>query len=611
MISPRLAQFLEAPVVRVGAYLVAALLPWVVLDRQEVVRYSPDPSRLWPTWTIATLLHAGVLGLVLWQQLGPASAGTDGDGPARTDAGEADGQCARGRMALGTAAYVLLIAALAPTIASLLEMLWLEPITATRADMIPLIQSALRDFWVLHHSPYRAHEVGHWWVAMTFMPGLWLPFSIPFLAGVDIRTWSLFGVVGACLLLLADGTANAVRARHRATRVACAATLLAPAFLLFAETFRFMMDYLHLGGYWLALVLWGLALRKGSHRLAGVLFALCVLSRPYMVLAVPLYAAWSWNRWRRDRSAVLGTWTAIIVTGSLLGLPFLLHDPRQFVAGVLVGYDQMLGYHIEVERWRTHGFGLTGLLFEWGGFAWKLRFALLSVGVLLVLTARRLHEARTLLLVVAAALFLFLWFAIIPWFYVFVSPLLLMALAAPAFGDDACRLDDCPAPIRGRLQGATAAGLGLLLVLFVGFPFLPPPRSVESGIFLRQGFDAHGRVENDGQRAHRLVAPDAYFALPVHAIAHRWLVLDFAAAAPPPPETFVDVYVNAEYIGSHPLTGAGPLRVRLAVPRQNLFRGSNAVRLRLRQGTSTGEAGLPDRLGLGLVRAAWEPFSLL
>ncbi|MBX3727688.1 MAG: hypothetical protein KF858_00755 [Candidatus Sumerlaeia bacterium] len=596
---------------QVAAYLVAALLPWVLLDRQEVVRYSPDPSRLWPTWTIATLLHAAVLGLVLWQQLGRTRTDTAGHGPSRTHAGEGQSRCRTGRAALGVGAFVLLVAALAPTVASLMEVLWLEPIAAVRADMIPLVQSALRDFWTLHQSPYHAHEVGHWWVAMTFMPGLWLPYSIPFLAGVDIRTWSLFGVVGACLLLVAGGTANAVHARDRATRIACAATLLAPAFLLFGETFRFMMDYLHLGGYWLALVLWGLALRKGSHRLAGVLFALCVLSRPYMVIAVPFYAAWSWNTWRRDRMAVLHTWVAMLATGSLVGLPFLLHDPRQFIAGVLVGYDQMLGYHIEVERWRTHGFGLTGLLFECGWFDWKLRFALLSVGVLLVLTARRLHDACALLLVVAAALFLFLGFAIIPWFYVFVSPLLLMALAAPTFGDDRDQLDTCRSPIRRRLVGATAAGLGLLLALFVGFPFLSPPDSVADARHLRQGFDAHGWVVNDGQTRHLITAPDAYFALPVEDITHRWLVLDFDCTASPPPDAFVDVYVNTEFIGSHPLTGPGALRVRLAVPRQNLFRGANAVRLRLRQGTITGDADLPGRLGLSLTRAAWEPFSLL
>ncbi|MDK2971100.1 MAG: hypothetical protein PWP23_855 [Candidatus Sumerlaeota bacterium] len=601
----RMAGAARRPGAVAGLYLAAALAPWFLLNQQEKLRYTDGVGLLWPLWTVLTGLYALLLGVVVWQNLWPlAGSASEPAAPPRPN---------RWRRWVGAAAVLVLFAVLTPSLLRYGDKVWLDPVSVAEADMVPLVESALRQFWVLHHTPYAPHEVGHWWLWLTFMPGLWLPYSIPFFLSVDIRTWCMGTLAAASLLLFLRGAGGAAQSRHWATALACVAPVAVPFFLLWTETFGGFLSILHLGGFWLTLVLWCLALRAGSHFLAGVLFAFAVLSRPYMVVLVPFYAAWSFRHWRENRSDVVRAWAGMVLTGLVVAFPFFVHDPKAFLGGVLSGYDIQLSYHVSSNRWATHGFGFTGLLQELDVFDWKMRVALLLEVFFFVAVCRRIRDAQTLLTASAAALFLFLWFTIIPFFYTFVAPLIILAMAAPSFGPDRV----CPAALPHAMRRRWILAVAVTCTVLVGFFVLRPLFDVRERIpwlaldgtdnlfeskELQQGFDAYGWVDNTGSKERRVTLPNAYFSLPVRDLTHRLLVVEYECATPRA-DGFVDVCVNNEYLGSYKLDQPGRQTGYLLVPRKNLFVGGNQVRLRLRRGAEHGTEDLPDYLGLLVWKA--------
>lgn len=574
---------LSRPWLVLALYLAAALLPWVLLNAQEQIRYSESPERLWPAWTLFTAIHLGLLGLLAWLTLSPPLR-EGGETPLIPEHPGA------GRRVLAAVVFGVLALALVPGILRYQLMIWYDPMTPTKGDMVPLIESALRSFWLEHDFPYKGHEVAEWWVWLTFLPGLWLPFSVPFLAGVDIRIWSAAGLGAAGWLLFLDAAFGLVRSESWRSRAALLPAAVAPFVLLHATTFFETLPILHLGGFWLFVVAWAMCLKHGSNFLAGLFFGLCVLSRPYMVVLIPFHGVFSYWQWRDgNRSAVWRTWSAAAIAFLAVMVPFLLVDAKGVVYGTLVGYEQALTHHVESNRWTAHGYGLTGLLSEIGLYETKLLLAAILELTLLAFVAPRLRTARAMLIVSALALFLFLGFSIIPWFYTFVTPALILTVGVPAFeaGDD---VPPSPA-VRRRFVVVGFLFPAILLGGLIARSLFDQPERLtiqaEGGTdalfeskYLHLGFDTAGWVENTGARGFAMMRADAYFSIPVHTIDHDTVGLGLEVIEPGK-GLWIDLYANGEYLGGRELLYSGPYEWSL--PRGNLFVGGNAFRMRVRR----------------------------
>ncbi len=84
---------------------------------------------------------------------------------------------------------------------------WLQrmariPIDPQLADMLPAIQAGL-DSLFEGRNPYHAyHDIASWEIRFIYGPGLWGPFIIPYLLGIDLRYITLIGGMGVPVLLL-------------------------------------------------------------------------------------------------------------------------------------------------------------------------------------------------------------------------------------------------------------------------------------------------------------------------------------------------------------------------------------------------------------------------
>lgn len=324
------------------------------------------------------------------------------------------------------------VAVLTLLLIPMFRMVWFTSQNPGSADMLPLIQSVLRDFWRDGNYPYHIHEVSHWTLPLTFPPGLWVPYSLPYWFGLDLRAWNVAAALAMTFVWAGFLWWRAKSIHHLADCIPLLPLLLFPFALLHFGYWRTFQEQSHLTGYWFILFAASVAWLRRSNAAVGVLFAWAIVSRPHLVFLLPLFAVWAWREWRLDRVGVLRFGSAMAITGCGLALPFLLADPGAFFAGMFGGYEEQLSHHVVHNPSLIHGFGLSGMLLEFGLFSFRGPLSLLGVVGIFLLAVPRMRCREDVLAWGALMILWFLCLAIVPWFYVFASPVIMLCVAYAA-----------------------------------------------------------------------------------------------------------------------------------------------------------------------------------
>jgi len=98
------------------------------------------------------------------------------------------------------------------------------PIDPARADMLPLVRSALQQLFS-GHAPYRVYAMP-WPLPLTYLPGTFLPYKLPLMLGLDMRWATVLAQVG-CLAAMVWLAARRIGSAWRA----------APGFVVWAVVF--------------------------------------------------------------------------------------------------------------------------------------------------------------------------------------------------------------------------------------------------------------------------------------------------------------------------------------------------------------------------------------
>lgn len=425
------------------------------------------------------------------------------------------------RLALAGAVLFAGIFWLAPHARAFERILWFEPLDPHSGDMLPLVERSLRTLVTMGEFPYGPYEVASWNSYMTYLPGLWLPFALPYSMGLDIRTWMLVAtlLMGAmCVLWVAIRVAEGVTLRETAGALM---PLAVPWLLFHTWAFEHFFTSVHVAGFWLTLMLWTMAVLMGFPRIGAVLFSIAAASRPYMVVVGPFYALYLFRLWQRDRRAAYELFVWLCVPFAMLMLPFLLIDAKATLYGLTTAYDDICRAIIYTDPTVVEGFGLTAFFQKNGLDAWRNKvMGMLMLG-LLALAWFRMRSEEDLLRFSAAALMLFMCFTVIPFFYIFVGPLVMLALLNPGAG----RLAALEPKVRG---GFLVVGVVLMVLLWtaVAWRWLTHPvrrmgYTVEGGTHryfearrLMTGFPEHYWQSNTGTAAAPLVANHHFVAIP-------------------------------------------------------------------------------------------------
>lgn len=421
--------------------------------------------------------------------------------------------------------------------------------------------------------------MGIWDNYLNFLPGLWLLYSVPWLAGADVRLLTV-AATSALAVLLGVETFRRLRG---STNVRPLLTAVAPALALIAiyylSAFRDFLAYSHVASYWLLLATWAVAWRGRMHVVAGVLFGLCAASRPTMAVAAPILLIF-FLRCASRRDAVRFIVPAAVSFFAVM-LPFLVIDARATLYGIAGAYTEILLREVAADPTQAQGFALTGFLHAGGVLERYLAFAAIAQVPIWWLAWRRMRDETDALQFVALALLAFAFFAIVPFFYIFVPPLLLLTLSLPARCVDAS--------ISARLQVGTVACVffGLFGVLLAATWFAPvkqiPEMAREGGFMLLDSRKALGGQQdlgwedNSGATASILHDPDSFFGIPLHDRRAEALYIHVQSHHDEPMPLYLFVNgVEEKHIELQP--GARET-YRVPIASARLYRGTNRVRV--------------------------------
>ena len=564
-----------APVLLGVCWLLVAAGPWLLLDHQQHLHRTDEREALWPLYTLLTGVFWGLLvGLLCWKDRGEGAVTSV--------------RWERGRWVLAGAVGLAGLLFVQHEVRAFARTVWFSPISPVEGDMLPLIQSALRDFWRDGVYPYRLHEVAAWELPLTFTPGLWLPYSLPWLAGVGIRFVGAAAAAAAGLACIGWAAWRIAEAGSAREVVAAVPVLFLPAAMLSLEYFDDFLSASHLVVYWAVAVFAAMAVRLRLHATSGLLLGWLVIARVYMVLLFPFVGLYAWRLWREDRRAAVRLLVCFAAPGVLLAVPFFLWDPAWYTRGFLAGYGEQLSWHIEQTPYFVHGLGWTGLL-------GKLDAAGAGTGLGLVLQVplwvhawRRLRTERDLLLYGAAGLVVFLSFSMVPWFYIYGALLVFLAFAPPAVV-----AGGAPPVLSRRAAHLVVAGTAAAAVLLMAVVMLWArgrdvrygefPADADSALYFEArrtlwGFDYHAWVSNSEDDWRLVTGQDAFVAMPVRDVAAGRVVIALRGTEP---AAQAHVHINNEYAGTHQLPEGEGGVVSLPVPEGNLFRGGNLLRVRL------------------------------
>jgi len=569
-------------------YLLAAFVPWILLGIQEHIRSSPGGHAI-PLFffSIFTLFHAASLIILLFK--GKEFFQRDIIDPKSPSL---DLKPGAPNLISGTVFILLLIPIFFGFVRNY-RILWHSPINPLQGDLLPLIQYTLRDFWRDHQNPYHFHRIAHWQIPLTYHPSVWLPFSFPYLFGVDIRLFTL-GSLGMLGVLMPVFTAFRMRVSLRSKSFGFLYLIVPaaiPIFLFHLPVYREFFPSLHLSGHWLYILGLGICTLYRFHFGTGLFLGLCLASRPYFVVLLPFYFLYGIFHWREEKKGVLLQILGLAIPSLILILPFLLHNPRAYLFGVLEWYQQSEAVNLVNDPQKVQGLGLSGILFKAGLYQWKFQVAALFQIAVILLSLKRLKTPRQLILAGAVALFFMLYLSYVPYFYTYVDPLILMAVL-PLYVDPE---DQHGSPGTRKFTSRAIwssiavfpALLGLLVFLFhfnsdryLSKPVLYGNKTISKSMNTLGGFAFNSWVDNNEKAPRKIIENNSYVTVPLLETNDRELQITLESM-PCDQSIICRVYLNGERLGRKRLASGEKRQYSFPIPRQNLFIGNNLVHIEL------------------------------
>lgn len=558
----------RSPWAEVALFAVAALLPWFILDAQEQVRWGARSHLVWPLCSLTIVPVLAAATLLLARR------------PSRVlDALAPAGDAATRRLWLLAGAAAIAVAF--PLAIGHFHDLAAWPTSAHRSDQIPFIELTLRDFWRDSRYPYHKYDVGHWYQASVYPPFLWLQYTLPYWFAVDLRTLTSASLLVLSVAMFGHAIVGAASTASWPARVACAVPAAVPLLLFVLPTWRESLLIVQTPCLWMMCAFLALAVRTRSWLASGILLALCACSRPWFLFAIPPMLVLSVaNRRAMGADGLARFWGGLVVTGGAIGLPFLMFDPEAFLGNMLGSYSQYHGLTVANDPTTRHGFGFSQLLATLRIEDAAMPIALAVQAALFALACMRVRDERGAVRAMAVNLLWFSAFALVPFFYIFVEGLLLLAFAGPGTA-----LEHASRRCVGRVRAAMAAlGIAALFGFMAAGMFARPqvvprtPMVVADSVLLIAGFDRQGWVSRSGGEPFALADRHAYLSASTEHPRLTKLALDIEAQDVPA-DTWLEVVLNGEPIGGIALGEGGRREHQLHVPRRNLKYGGNEIAL--------------------------------
>ena len=292
------------------------------------------------------------------------------------------------------------------------------PLDAERSDMLPLIVSANKSFF-LGDNPYRWHIVGEHQLPLTYLPLMWVGYA-PFVALELDPRWLL---LPAHLVLM-----TMLWFSHRPFSDNSWWTYLAWMTL---NPFLFIRHEIQAYLLWPILALTLYAMTHNRWRSSSFLWAMLIVTRKTMWIIFPFYLLFL--LYERGWRVAIQHFLAIIVVVSLIAGPFIIQDPNAFYDGI-VGYFQSIAHQLpssewpQIAGWAT-GFSFVPLLYRLGFVEYIQTIQMSSVMISFGVAVWMRPKMAGLLKLMSATLLLFLLFNPLVWVYMYAPVLFLLAFS--------------------------------------------------------------------------------------------------------------------------------------------------------------------------------------
>jgi len=167
------------------------------------------------------------------------------------------------------------------------------PIAPIYADMLPLIQSVCETL-TAGNNPYERSYFMPWEIPLTYWPGLWMPYLLTHVLGVEPRLIHL-GVVVIISLLFTGFLWKAVADKEYPETTVCIAVLSSIFLFVFSSEFIIFANIAHTPPYWLWLSLLATAVLARRPWLSAVFLGLVLSGRQPALIYAPIMAIY-WLR---------------------------------------------------------------------------------------------------------------------------------------------------------------------------------------------------------------------------------------------------------------------------------------------------------------------------
>jgi hypothetical protein len=431
---------------------------------------------------LVTILNLALA--VFWERLSPVEQGSPSPRPAPAGAAAIAG--------------AILIAA---TAATWLREILIYPHDPQRADMLVVIQLAIRRL-LQGGDPYTIYHVP-WDVPLPYGPVMWAPLIPPVLLHADVRLVTIGGMLFTPVACAVAAVAAAARG-HRALPLAWLLVALAIAT---SPDLRHFVSIGHTPVYWPLLGLFAWLVTREQWYGAAIAAGLLIVARTTMVAIAPVLLIAVWCRARpRFAGAV-----ALLAAAALLPfLPFAIWDARALKYGLYGSYQNVMKTFVWVSTtWVQHTIGTTGPLLSRG---WGRAVEIVQAAVMLAVyavAAVAIRRGRRPLPWMALALLAFSMTTLWPVIYLYFDVCVLLVCAGLA--------EEASAPTR-RLAITWASMVAASLLIAVAAARLTTPLSaaIDAGTepdrpYLYSGF-SHDEREGevtfawiDGTRAELLI----------------------------------------------------------------------------------------------------------
>lgn len=476
------------------------------------------------------------------------------------------------------------IAMLFITAKDLLPSVFAGPPDVSRADMLPLINSAVERV-AQGRDPYSGSYQLANELRLPYGPMLWLPHLLAYWAHVDGR---VFMLVGQLTVPVACGLAAVLSLRRRDYLRAALFVLLAASLCREPEILTFHKNG-HTQSYWPLLLVFALALHAEHWTAAAIVLALLIGARTMMIALVPTFFIAL-----HARRAL--TWTRVAWFAGVLLLifgVFLIDDARGLIDGMYFNYVKTTKDIVwNKTSWAISSYGITGLLLSrgWRGAVTPVQVAALAIVYLWSWRRLRAGDSPSPWMLVTLLVFDMTTFWPVLYIYFDVWTFGISALVAPVV--------QMPSRPLRRVIGfpLLAAGAAGVVVVAAGMAAQPSHYTIDIGRVEANGYTGGGFGTDvsvtDGDRTYEWVHDTAAtIRVPRASLFGADIMLTMRAFAPTQTlHQAVDVTLNGQYLGHFDVPNEWT-DLRVPAPARAWIYGFNKLELRFRYAVSEADAG--------------------